>query len=183
MNKVALATTNSRKIAEAIAGCDPYGIEVVQISLDIDEIQSADFTKVALAKAIAAYDQAGEPVAVTDTAWQIPALNGFPGAYMKEVAEWLTPQDFLNLIAPYSDRRICFIESIAYKDADTEKVFSREFWGEIIAEPRGTNGTTIETLAAFNGHTIAESHDMGATSHDPNDYVWADFAKWYSELS
>ncbi len=180
MNKIALATTNTRKMAEAVAGCTPYGIEVVQVLLDIEEIQSADFTKVALAKAIEAYRQANEPVAVTDTAWQIPALKGFPGAYMKEVAEWLTPQDFLNLIAPYSDRRICFIESIAYKDAETEKVFSREFWGELLTESRGAKGTSIETLAAFNGRTIAESHDQGVTSHNPNDYIWADFAKWYS---
>lgn len=181
MNKIALATTNSRKLAEAVAGCAPYGIEVVQVSLDIEEIQSADFTKVALAKAAEAYRLAGEPVVVTDTAWQIPALNGFPGAYMKEVADWLTAQDFLNLIAPYADRRICFVESIAYKDATQQKLFSREFWGEIVTEPRGTKGSDIETLAAFNGRTIAESHDAGTTSHDPKDYIWADFAKWYTQ--
>ena len=180
MNKVALATTNSRKLAEAVAGCAPYGIEVVQVSLEIEEIQSADFTKVALAKAIEAFRLAGEPVVVTDTAWQIPALNGFPGAYMKEVAEWLTPQDFLNLMAPYSDKRVCFVESIAYKDAIEQKIFSREYWGEIITDIPSTNGNTIETIAAFDGKTIAQNRDNGTFAYDPKDYVWADFAKWYS---
>ncbi len=176
-----VATTNGRKIAEARAGCSLFDITVEQVQLDIDEIQGDDFVKIAQAKAGAAFAITNKPVAVTDTAWNIPALNGFPGAYMKEVAQWLSVNDFLNLIQPYTDRRICFIESITYKDANTSKVVSKEYWGTIVNEPRGAKGTTIEQLAEFNGKTIAESHDAGMTSHSPKEYVWYEFAKWYTE--
>lgn len=155
------------------------GITLQQVELEIDEIQGSDYARIAAAKAQAAFAITGEPVVVTDTAWNIPALNGFPGAYMKEADQWFGVDDFLNLLKPYSDRRICFIESIAYKDAHTEKVISREYWGTIAFEPRGKTAPGIHQLAEFNGKTLSENHDAGSTSHDPKEYIWYEFAQWY----
>jgi hypothetical protein len=97
---------------------------------------------------------------------------------MKEVARWFTPKDFLNLIEPYDDKRVCFIETICFKDARTVKIFSKEYWGKII-KPRSNNGISIEQVAEFDGKTIAEQRDINKTVHKPEDYIWADFAKWY----
>ena len=42
---------------------------------------------------------AGEAaIVVADTSWSIPSLNGFPGGYMKDVAEWFTPEDFIKQV-------------------------------------------------------------------------------------
>lgn len=179
MKTINFATTNSRKVAEAKAGCERYKIKVNQISLEIDEIQSSDFVAVAENKATQVYQKTNAPVVVTDTAWQIPALNGFPGVYMKEVADWFTSEDFIRLLSKTDDRRVCFIESIAYKDENESKVFSRKFWGEIVQKPKG-RGNSIEQVASFDGGTIAEKRDDGKLSHDPRDYIWTDFAKWYA---
>jgi len=183
MNEILFATGNDRKIAEARAACDDFNITVKQIKLTIDEIQSHDPVEISMRKVEEAYRQMQSAVVITDTSWSIPALNGFPGGYMKDVAEWFKPEDFINLVAPGTDRRISFTETIIYKDANTTKLFSKEYIGTISAEPRG-HGNSVEQITEFDGHTLAERHDQGKLSHDPKEYIWYEFAQWYqAEIS
>lgn len=175
---ILFATGNDRKLREARAACDDFGIEVEQAVVSIDEIQHHEPLEITKHKINKAYEVVGQPVVVTDTSWSIPSLNGFPGGYMKDVEKWFRAEDFINIVNGLPDRRISFTETIAYKDADETKFFSQEYWGSITAKPRG-NGNSIEQVAEFNGRTIAESHDIGEFSHDPKDYVWYQFAEWY----
>jgi XTP/dITP diphosphohydrolase len=155
MNEILFATGNERKVAEARAACDDFSITD-------------------------AYSQIQSPVVINDTSWSIPALNGFPGGYMKDVAEWFTPENFINLVASSTDRRICITEVVIYKDADTTKVFRQEYVGRISTEPRGS-GNSVEQIAEFDGLTLAEQHDQGKFSHDPKDYIWYEFAQWFAK--
>ena len=181
MNKILFSTGNQRKITEARAACDLFNIEVVPIKLDFDEIQSHDPINITLRKVEDAYELAGESaIVVADTSWSIPSLNGFPGGYMKDVAEWFTPEDFINLIAD-KDATIIFRESIVYKDENEVKVFSKEYTGNIASSPRGNSGNSFDKVAEFDGRTFAESQDSNLTSHKPEDFVWYEFAQWYSE--
>jgi inosine/xanthosine triphosphate pyrophosphatase family protein len=132
-------------------------------------------------KAKTAYTFANEPAVVTDTSWNIPALNGFPGSYMKDVANWFTAQDFVNLLSDKDDKRVAFTENIAYYDGVELKVFSKEFWGKLVL-PRGT-GNSIENVSEFNGKTLGEFRAEGNTSHEAEDYIWIDFARWYAGKS
>jgi len=122
-----------------------------------------------------------QPVVVTDTYWNIPALNGFPGPFMKFVAGWFTSEDFLNLMKDKTDRRVSFTESITYKNAKRTKVFSKEYWGVIVKNPRGT-GNSIENVAEFEQVTLGERRQQREYSHKPEEYIWWDFAKWFSKL-
>ena len=171
------ATGNARKFGEARLACEPAGIEIIQRPVEIDEIQSTDPSAISIDKANKAYQLIGEPLVVTDTFWRIPALNGFPGAYMKDVADWFTSEDFLSLMEGKKDRRIFFSENITYKDAETSKQFSREYEGFIVLESRGT-GNSIENVAEFEGFTLGERREQGGYSHKPEDYVWSDFIDW-----
>jgi len=181
MNKILFSTGNQRKIIEARAACDLFDIEVVPIKLDFDEIQSHDPINITLRKVEDAYKLAGSSaIVVADTSWSIPSLNGFPGGYMKDVADWFTPEDFINLIAD-KDTTIIFRESIVYKDEHEVKVFSKEYTGNIANSPRGNSGNSFDKVAEFNGRTFAEGQDTDQTSHKPEDFVWYDFAKWFSE--
>ncbi len=173
------ATTNSRKIAEAKAACEHFGIEIVPITLDIIEIQSVDPKQISQNKVNQAFNLAQKPIVVTDTSWNIPALNGFPGGYMKDIAHWFESKDFLNLLQDKTDRRISFTESIYYQDQSQIKSFSKEYWGEFATTPKGT-GISIENVAVFNGVTLGERRQQGTLSHDPKDYIWYEFAQWYS---
>jgi non-canonical purine NTP pyrophosphatase (RdgB/HAM1 family) len=180
MHEILFATGNDRKIAEARAGCNDFSISIKQINLTIDEIQSHDPVEISMRKVEEAYRQTQSAVVITDTSWSILALNGFPGGYMKDVAEWFKPEDFINLVATEDDRSISFTETIIYKDADTTKVFSKKYTGTISAEARGS-GNSVEQITEFDGYTLAERHDQGKLSHDPKDYIWYEFAKWFAE--
>jgi non-canonical purine NTP pyrophosphatase (RdgB/HAM1 family) len=179
--QIRFATGNARKLGEARLGCAPFGITIQPFNVTFQEIQASDPIAIALHKSQQAFDQVGGPVVVADTFWAIPALNGFPGAYMKEVTRWFRPEDFINLLRPYADRQICLYETVVYRDAERERVFAGEYQGEIVQEPRG-EGLPIEQVAAFNGQTIAERMEQGYFSHDPEDFIWSEFAEWYAGL-
>ncbi len=97
MKQIIFVTGNDRKVGEAKQSCDLFDIQVLQRTADIDEIQSHEPLKVSEHKARTAYDQINEPLVVTDTFWSIPALNGFPGAYMKEAFELLKMSDYARI--------------------------------------------------------------------------------------
>jgi len=177
--KIRFATRNARKLGEAALGCHLFGVDIEQAEVLIQEIQSKDLVEIALHKSLQAFGQLRKPVVVADTFWAIPALNGFPGAYMKEVTRWFGPWDFINLLRPYPDKRVCFTETIVYRDATQHRVFSGEYWGVISATPRG-EGIAIEQVAAFNGQTIAERRNQGSFSHEPKQFVWSEFAQGYA---
>lgn len=182
MKTITFSTGNPRKIREAKAGCAPYDIEVETIELHFNEIQSHDPLAISLQKVEDAFALAGvSSIVVADTSWEIPALNGFPGGYMKDVAEWFAPEDFIALLANKPDKTIIFRESIVYKDATEVKVFSKEYKGNIAASPRGLKGNSLDKVAEFDGRTLSESNDLNTTSHNPEDFVWGEFAEWFSQ--
>jgi non-canonical purine NTP pyrophosphatase (RdgB/HAM1 family) len=182
MNKIYFSTGNERKIIEARATCDLFGIEVIPIELHFDEIQSHDPIAISKQKVQDAYERAHtSAIVVADTSWSIPSLNGFPGGYMKDIAEWLSPQDFINLLADKDDKTIIFRETIVYKDETEVKLFSKEYKGVVATSPRGNNGNSFDKVAEFNGKTFAENQDKDQTSHKPEEYVWYEFAQWFSQ--
>ena len=181
MKTILFATSNERKIKEAVAGCNGFDIKIEQVKLKIDEIQSHDPSEISLHKASSAFEITKKPTIISDTSWNIPSLNGFPGGYMKDVANWFSVEDFLNLVKEKEDKRVCFIETLVYKDDKQTKVFSKEFWGEFADKPKGENGNSIEKVAAFGGFTIAEKRDKGELSHKVEDYIWIEFARWFSK--
>src|SRR5690554_1123905 len=99
------ATGNERKIKEAQSVFERYGIHLTAVKPDIHEIQHLDGREVTKAKAIAAFEKLQKPLFVQDTNWEIPALGGFPGAYMKDVTTWFTDDDWLHLMHRHDDRR------------------------------------------------------------------------------
>jgi XTP/dITP diphosphohydrolase len=176
---ILFATRNARKLGEATLGCRMFGVSIEQAHAVFQEIQSKDPVEIALHKSLQAFDQLREPVVVADTFWTIPALNGFPGAYMKEVTRWFDPKDFINLLLPYRDKRLSFTETVVYRDDDRHRIFSERYWGVLSPTPRG-QGIAIEQVAEFNGQTIAERRNQGHYSHEPQDFIWSEFAKWYA---
>lgn len=179
---VAFVTGNVRKFRDLALICADFAVPVERLQLPVEEIQSADIDEVIKHKARRAYALAGRPVVVNDTFWNILALRGFPGAYMKEVTEWLRPEDFLALLAHKSDRTISCTESMMYYDGKRSKQFTKVYWGTIIDEPRG-KGPSIDQIVVMQGQTmtIAElehaSEQSSVTLKDTSQY---DFVKWYA---
>ena len=181
MEQIIFSTGNNRKVQEARAACTRFDIIVIQKELAIDEIQSHSPVDIAIHKAQEAYALLGAPVVINDSSWNIPALNGFPGGYMKDVNEWLETDDSLNLMNAKSDRRVCTTEHVVYRDSADTKIFTKAIWGEIATTAWGY-GKGVEQVALYKGRAIGEYQQAGELIVPPEDDIWIDFANWFSAL-
>lgn len=166
MKTIYFATTNKEKILIAETVCGEAGIEVKPVALEIDEIQGEDPELIVRDKAKRAYEQLGMPVVVSDDTWDIKALKGFPGAYMKSINYWFEPEDFLRLMNGIEDRRITLHQYLAYTDGSVTEVFKNDIDGQVIKEARGKSekspNMTVTALDSDNGKTIAEVFAKGS---------------------
>jgi non-canonical purine NTP pyrophosphatase (RdgB/HAM1 family) len=187
MKTVLFATGNSRKIQEARQSLAHYEIDVEPVSVSIDEIQHSDPSEIAKAKARAAYAVTKQPVVVSDTSWAIPALNGFPGGYMKDVAIWWDAQNWLDIMARQSDRRLICMEHVAYYDGTTLQHFVHEYEGYFATEARGRIDAfeSFERLAVLYGNeTMAEQLERGDIASAGEDlHHWKAFGEWLAAQS
>ena len=183
--KVVFATGNASKFYEASAVCQTMGIELEQATVDIDEIQHHDSVKITEAKVRAAYDTLGRPVVVNDSSWEIPALGGFPGGYMKDVAAWLQTEDFSALMANKEDKSIHLKEYVAFYDGETLNIFTHQRVGHFLDSPRGQAPPSFARLVQMDSDdmTISEIFDKGNwDTSNPDEYKhWYDFASWYAQ--
>ena len=164
MKSILFATGNSRKISEANTTLKPFGVEVEPVHVYINEIQHLDSTEIAKAKAVSAYNEAGESVIVSDTSWEIPALGGFPSGYMKDVSYWWTADNWLDIMENQQDKRIFCLEHVAYFDGQELKHFVERYEGRFIDEPRGRIDETesFERVVILYGEeTMAEQLARG----------------------
>lgn len=187
MSTIYFATSNQEKMLIAQTVCSKFNINVEQANLDIDEIQGEAPVIIVQDKARRAYEGLSMPIVVSDDSWDIPALNGFPGPYMKSINKWFKPDDFLRLMNGIKDRSIILHQLLAYYDGNTMKVFSNNIHGQVINEVRGKNvrspNMTVIVLDSDNGKTIAEVFEQGekavAERYLTRPDAWHGFAEWY----
>jgi non-canonical purine NTP pyrophosphatase (RdgB/HAM1 family) len=187
MKTIHFATGNNEKIQIAQTVCSQAGIVVTPVSIEIDEIQGEDPELIVQDKVRRAYEQLEVPVVVSDDTWDIHALNGFPGAYMKSINHWFEPEDFIRLMSGVEDRRITLHQYLAFTDGKTTKVFKNDIIGKIIHEPRGKNkrspNMTVTVLDSDNGKTIAEVFEQGSEAvvarYKNRLDAWHSFVDWY----
>lgn len=187
MQKIYFASTNSEKIQIAKIVCSRADIEIEPVSLEIDEIQGEDPEIIVRDKVKRAYQQLAKPVVVSDDNWDIKALNGFPGPYMKSINYWFKPEDFLRLMKGVIDRRVILHQNLAYTDGNITKVFKHDITGQIINEVRGKSKKapcmSVIALDFDNGKTIAEVFEQGEEAvterYKNRDDAWRIFTQWY----
>lgn len=183
--KLVFVTGNPEKFAVAKTLCEGAGIELTQAVFDIDEIQGDNPELIVRDKARKAYELVKQPLIVSDDSWDILGLNGFPGAYMKDVSHWFTPQNFIDLMANTSDRTAILHQYLAYQDENETILFTRDQKGRIVAEPKGSHPTSwlnVIALDADDGETLAEIATRGQLN-DPEHVakrgdVWEDAIAW-----
>lgn len=164
------ATSNSDKFSFGKITLAEYDIELIQQPVEIDEIQGEEPEPVLRDKAMKAYASLRQPVVVTDDWWDIPALGGFPGPYMKSINHWFKPEDLLGLMHGKTDRRAILHYNLGYFDGVTFKLFRGDFSGNIIEESRGQYGACtmkVTTMDGDGGLTVSEIYDQGL-EHAPH---------------
>lgn len=189
MEPIYFATGNDDKFLIAQTICSQAGIKVEQVAFDIDEIQGEDPELIVKDKAARAYEKLGQPVVVSDDSWAIPALGGFPGAYMKSINSWFKPEDFLRLMSGIEDRTIILYQYLCYNDGQSMTIFSNDITGKIINEARGFDpkspNKSVIVLDSDNGQTIAEVFERGdqavADRYKNRDDAWHGFVAWWQD--
>ena len=172
-------TGNKHKIEIAERYLPGLGIEYEVKSLELTEIQSHSIEEVARAKAEAAYAQLKNPIPVNDQGWSRKGLNGFPGAYMKYINEWFTPEDFLNLTKDLANREVILTEAVCYKDAEITKSFTKQHVGILLSEIQG-EGIPAMTIISLTGDGVSVAKKFSAHLPAFDELpIWEDFAAWY----
>lgn len=113
-----LLTSNSMKIEAARVALEPFGIEVVPISLNLPEIQADTNAEIAWVAALEAAKLLRVPVIREDHGFFLNALPGFPGPYMNYIEKTLDPEAALEFLKNKADRTGYFELALAYATPD-----------------------------------------------------------------
>ncbi|MBK3575966.1 xanthosine triphosphate pyrophosphatase [Streptomyces sp. MBT65] len=115
-----MCTGNSGKFRTAQEHLAPWGIEVTQIPLDLDEIQATSAAEIAQHKARQAFEILRRPLFVEDSGFAIDEFNGWPGPMVKHALEAFGPEGIVHL-ADLTKHRVCrFASAAVYADVEGE---------------------------------------------------------------
>lgn len=189
MPPIYFASSNQQKFDLAKLFCDEAGVTIEQVSAgDIPEIQGENPRDIIEHKAREAFKAYGKPLVVSDDSWNIPALHGFPGPYMKSINYWFSPNDFLNLMRDKADRTVYLEPYIAYVDAYEVVVFEGRIPGVMLNEQRGVNEKSpimsVVSHDCDDGLSIAEVYERGEQLHPrrlTQNSGWTELLHWYKE--
>jgi len=150
MEEIYFATTNEGKLREVQ---EILGIKVKGTSLEIDEIQSLDPKKVAVAKARAYFDKLKKPIFVEDVSLCFRALGGLPGTYINDFSKRLGNKGLADLLLAQKERGAIAITTIVYIDTKGEHVFEGKVKGSIAKKPHGNKGFGWDSIFIPEGET------------------------------
>lgn len=143
-----VVTTNENKLAEinAILGTN-HKISTI----DVPEIQSLDLDKVVTHKAREAYRIIQKPVLVEDISFQIHALKGLPGPFVKFFLETIGTEGTARLCGKRTETTVT--AAIAIFDGKSLKIFKGQVEGTLSKKNRGLGGFGFDKIFIPQGYS------------------------------
>jgi XTP/dITP diphosphohydrolase len=173
------ATGNKKKLEVAVNALKPYGIDIEQLLVETPEIQDTDVKKIAAYSAQFAANKTGKAVFVTDVGYYIPALNGFPGPFVKYTNPWLHAEGILRLMEGKENRLLDVQEAVAYCEPNQEPViFCSSLYGTIGTTKIGESEYPFDTLVTWEGMDRVQTQ---CTRQELIDY-WSKNLKHFHQL-
>lgn len=138
-----LATGNENKWREAQRILSSLGssIALVRQNVDLPELQAATTQQVAIEKVRVAFDSVRAPVIVEDTGFEIEALGGFPGPFIKFWERLGGLASICRAVDGTANRNataVCVL-GVCIRDGTASAIEGR-IDGTIAAEPAGAHG-------------------------------------------
>jgi non-canonical purine NTP pyrophosphatase (RdgB/HAM1 family) len=159
-------TSNENKWREAQR---ILGRELERAALDLDELQAESVGEVALAKARLAYQRLGRPVIVEDAGFELLALGGFPGPYIKFWEKLGGLESLCRAADGLGDRRVRAVCSLATCSIAGTEVVEGSVEGLLALHPRGSAGFGWDAVFVPHGEgrTFGEmtAEEKDAISH------------------
>jgi XTP/dITP diphosphohydrolase len=157
IDKLVLASNNAGKLRELSALLGPLNIEVLpQSSFDLQEVDEPHVTFIenALAKARHACAATGLPALADDSGLCVSALGGQPGVRSARLAgepgnDEANNARLLEMMQEVGDRRAhyyCVLVLVRHPDDPQPIIADGEWHGEILTDPRGSNGFGYDPL-------------------------------------
>ena len=144
------ATTNDDKLREVN---HILGYDLEKIHLELTEPQEMDVEVIARAKAEEAFQKAGKPVLVEDTAWYFDAWNGLPGPFAKFFMQSVGCEGVLKMLGEEKNRKCMAKTAVAYHDGTQVHVFIGALPGVVALEERGAGNFGFDRIFIPDGHT------------------------------
>jgi len=167
-------TSNKKKYESLKKQLGSIGITLKQQIYDFDEGRELSIEAVAkykLAQAKKAFPD--KKIIVDDRGFFIPALNGFPGPFVKLLLESFSYKGLIKLMANEKDRRAIFSYAVAYYDGKKDKVLVANEVGFITNTPKGTNLHGWTDLLYVYGHPTFPNKSLA----ELDDKEWKEYLK------
>lgn len=176
LSRIVVASNNPGKLRELAALLRPLGIEAVpQADLAVPEAEEPHFTFIenALAKARHAANISGLPALADDSGLCVPALFGAPGVHSayyagregsREERDARNNAKLVEQLRATKDRSAfyyCALVLVRHRDDPTPVVADAAWHGEILLEPRGSNGF------GYDPYFLVQGTDLTAAQMQP----------------
>jgi len=174
---VFFASSNVHKYEEAEKILSEFGIKLDFYQTNLVEIQDDSLSKIALQKALDAYDKCKKPVIVEDDGLFIDSLSGFPGPFSSYVFKTIGNNGILKLVE--DNRGAKFRAVIAYCDSNKKpKLFEYSISGKISKNLQGKGwGYDPIFIPEKQNKTYAELAEKNKISHRYESLK--KFANWF----
>ncbi len=180
-NALLYCTTNEIKFRVGKRICSVKGIDLVQNPVEVNEIQSTNADELIQDKSRKVYEKVQRAVLVNDHFWEIPALNGFPGAYTKHVNQWFSADDWLALVRDKPNKEIFLVSKLCFVNGEETKVFTGR--SRYVFRSSPSSGPGISLLKSISEEGSSDSlQDTWSKNPDLlniDEPVWQEFTEWY----
>lgn len=151
--RIYFVTTNKEKMLTATRALSHYSIDLDMLKLDyeVPEIQSFSVEEIAKFSAKFVADKEQKSVLVTDAAFSIESLNGFPGPFMKQVNHYLSTEDLLNLLKDKTNRKFNLTECLAFCQPNKDPITFLSVMHGVLAKKGEGEGRSIDKILIWDG--------------------------------
>src|SRR3989344_3740524 len=148
LSDLTVVTTSKNKLVEInqILGTD-HNVS----KLDVPEIQSLNLDEVIAAKARTAYQKIKKPVLVEDISFEVKALKGLPGPFIKFFLSTLGTEGTVALVKG-QDTTTKVTAAVAIYDGKNLKIFKGIIYGTLSPKNRGKYGFGFDKVFIPKGY-------------------------------
>lgn len=151
--KLIFITGNKGKWQIANDVFSKYGIKLDYQKIDTPEIQTLVVEGVAEYSAKYASKKLNAAVIVSDVAYYIEGLGGFPGPFIKFINQTLTAEQILDLMKNVKDRSMVIKECLTLAIPGQEPVSFTCSLNTTIADYAAGEGSSIDKVMILDGYT------------------------------
>ncbi len=136
MKHIHFATQNAGKVHSLQLVLLEYGIEIIQVPLEMSEPRYDSLDDIARHKVLSAYKNIQKPCIAVDAGCFVDSLQGFPGPYVNYVLRTIGLDGILRLVEGKT-REASLRSTLAYFDGVDSPCFSSGIDGTLSLNPRG----------------------------------------------